>query len=93
MSYNIAKYVTAWYFNGLHDGETMADISQTVFMWSNNEAFKWTKTHTHTHTYKHTHGHTPVNAIGENAMHCISLKISLPLDISLSWQKVVYLHS
>ena len=31
MSYNIAEYVIGWHFNGLHrlhDGETMADLSQ-----------------------------------------------------------------
>ena len=50
----------------------MADLSQTVFIWFTNEAFKRTRTHSHIHT--NTHGYTLMNAIGENAMHCISLK-------------------
>ena len=48
-----------------------------------------TYTHTHTHIYTHirihihvhtntrAHGHTPTNAIGENALRCVSLKIRL----------------
>ena len=35
------------------------------------------RTHTHTHVSTHTYGHTPMNAMGENAMRCISLKIRL----------------
>ena len=86
MSYNIAKYVLGWCFNVLHDGETMADLSETVFVQSNSEALKRTNTytnshiythmliHTHTHTDTHTYTHTPTNAIGESAMRCSSLK-------------------
>ena len=76
MSYNIAEYVIGWRFNGLHDDKTMANLSQTTFVRSNNEAFKWTNTHTFTHTHTHTDTN-PMNAIGEYAMHCISLKIRL----------------
>ena len=54
----------------------MVDLSQTVFVWSANEAFKWMNTHiyTHTHTHTQTHMETTMNAIGKNAMHCILLK-------------------
>ena len=74
MIYNVAEYVTGWRVNGLHHGETMADLSQTVFDRSTNEAFKRTNTHTHTHihihirihihihTYAHTHTHTHAHA-------------------------------
>ena len=63
MSYNIAKYVIGWRFNGLHDGETMVNLSQTIFLRSNNEVLKGTNTHTHsqhvlTHAHTHTHTHT-----------------------------------
>ena len=62
MSYNIAEYDIGWLFNGLHDGETMTDLSETVFVRSNNWALKRTNTRTHTYTHtptsQHTHTHT-----------------------------------
>ena len=76
MSYNIAEFVIGWHFNDQYDGETMADLSQTVFMQSNNEAFK-RMNHKHTHTHKNIWKHTPTNAINENAMRCLLLKIRL----------------
>ena len=45
MSYNIAEYDSGWRFNVLRDGETMADLSKTIFVRSDNEAFKRTSTH------------------------------------------------
>ena len=51
MNYNIAEYVIGWRFNSQHHDETMADLSQTIFVRSNKEPFKRTKTHTSTHTY------------------------------------------
>ena len=79
MRYNIAEYVIGWRFIGQHGGETMADLSQTVFVRSNDEAFKRTNTHIHTHSHIHKliRTHTPKIAIGENAICCISLKIRL----------------
>ena len=76
MSYNIAKYVITWRFNGLRDCETMADLSKTVFVQSTNDAFKRTNTHIYIHAQMHTHIHTNTltNPIGENAMPCILLK-------------------
>ena len=47
---NIAKYVNEWRLNYLHHGNKMANLSQTVFVQSTNEALKWTNTHTHTHS-------------------------------------------
>ena len=46
----------------------MADLSQTVFVLSTNEAYG--------HTHIHTHGHTGESAmtIGDNATRCILLK-------------------
>ena len=65
-------------FNGLHDGDAMADSSQPVFVRSSNEEYKRTNTHTHTHTPQaHTYGNPPTSAIGENEMRCILLKIRL----------------
>ena len=32
MSFNIAEYVIGWRFNGQRDAETMADLTQTVFV-------------------------------------------------------------
>ena len=53
----------------------MVDLSQTVFMQSNNEVFKQTNTHTLT------------NATSENAMRCISLKIRLKANTpDISWR-------
>ena len=77
MSYNIAEYVTRWRFNLQQDVETMTDLSQTVFIRPNNYVFKRTHTHTNTHTHTHTliRTQTSTNAIGENAIRCISLKI------------------
>ena len=83
MSYNIAENDIGWRFNGPHVGKNMADLFQTIFMQSTNEACKWTNTqdtHTRTrararaHAHAHTHRHTLMNAIGENTMHYISLK-------------------
>ena len=51
MSYNVAEYVIEWCFNGLHDGTKMAELSQTIFLQSTNEAFTLTNTHTHTHVH------------------------------------------
>ena len=59
MSYNVAEYDIGWRFNGLRDGETMADLPQTVFARSNNEAFKQTNT-TYTKQIR-TYGHAPTN--------------------------------
>ena len=70
VSYNVAIYIIGERFNGMHDVEKMADLSQTVFMWSTNEAFKRTNTHTYIHTHTRTHAHTdtPTNAIGKDAI-------------------------
>ena len=38
---------------------------------------KHTHTHAHTHAHTHTHTHTLMNAIDENAMRCMLLKIRL----------------
>ena len=54
--------VVGWRFNGLHDGEKMVDLSQTIFMRSTNEAFKRTNTHTHTHTQTHRQTNTQTHA-------------------------------
>ena len=43
----------------MHDDETMADLSQTVFVRFNNKAFK--RTHTHARTHARTHAHTNTN--------------------------------
>ena len=51
-SYNVGEYVSGWRFNGLHDGEKMADLSQIVIVRSTNEVF--TRANTHTHTHKRT---------------------------------------
>ena len=54
-----------------------ADLSQTVFSgppMGRPNGRTHTHTHTHTHTNAHTHIHPPTNAIGENAMICISFK-------------------
>ena len=32
MSYNVAEYVIEWRFNGLRDGEKIADLSQTALV-------------------------------------------------------------
>ena len=77
MGYNVDEYVLGCRFNGLQDGETMVDLSQTDFVRSSIDAFQRTNTQIHTNTRTHTYGHTPTNAIGENAMRCISLKIKL----------------
>ena len=84
MSYNVAEYIIGWGFNGLHDGEIIAYLFQTVFVRSSNEAFKRTSTQTHTHThiyiyiyiciYTRAHGHTSTNAIDENTIRLISFK-------------------
>ena len=58
----------AFLFNGLQDGEKIANLSETVFVWFTKVAFTWTHTHTHEHTL--------LNAIGETATHFISLKNS-----------------
>ena len=95
MSY-IAEYVIGWRFNGLHNGKTMADLSQTVCVRSNNEAFKWTNTNTTQNIHKHIHTHTPTNAIGENAMRYATLRLKpcyRPTPLNISWRKVVHLHS
>ena len=55
MSYSNAEIVIGWRFNCLHDGDKMADLSQTVFVRSTNETYK--RTNTHTHTYTDTDGH------------------------------------
>ena len=77
MSYNISEY--GWRCNGVPDGETIADLCKAVFVPSNKEAFKrkntHTRTHTHACTHAHTHTDTPMNAMGENAMRSISLKL------------------
>ena len=43
MSYNVAKYVNGWHFYVQQDSEKMADLSQTMFVSSSNEAY--TQTH------------------------------------------------
>ena len=97
MSYNIAEYVVGWRFNSLHNGETMADLSQTVFVRYKNGAFKWTNTHKHTNTQAHTHTHTYTHtrthsdALQWARMQCVafSLKSSYrltPIDISCQRQ-------
>ena len=40
MSYKIAKYIIGWRFNGLHDGEKITNLSQTIFVRSTNEAIR-----------------------------------------------------
>ena len=77
----VGQYYELWHrrichwrhFNDLHDGETMADLTQTIFVWSNNEAFKRMNAHSHTRARAHarTHAHTLTNAICKNAMHWI----------------------
>ena len=70
MSYNIAEY--GWRFNGLRDGETIADLCKAVFVRSNNEAFKQTNSHTHTHTRASTHTYRHTNECNGpecNALH------------------------
>ena len=61
----------------LQDDQKIVDLSQIIFILSNNEAYGNTHTHTHTHTnthtLTHTHGHTdtrtdkPTLTIGGNA--------------------------
>ena len=66
MSYNVARWC-----------KKCAALSQTVFMWSINEAYgmdasKHTPTHTHkTHTHTHTHGRAEAS-YWQNEMHSIS---------------------
>ena len=83
----MAFYWPAWWWN--IDGF----ISNcAVHQWRGVQTDEHTHTHTHIHTHTHTrahcdaHGHTRTNAIGENAMRGISLKIMVytltPLDIS-----------
>ena len=55
MSYNVTEYITGCGFNGLHDGEKAADLLQTVFVRSTNEAFKRTNIHLHIHTRAYGH--------------------------------------
>ena len=76
----------------------MTKLSHTVFVPFTNEAFKrmntyartYSCTHARTHTWTYTRTHTRMNAIGENAIGCISLKNQAyrqtPHDIS--WREV-----
>ena len=53
----------------------MADLSQTVFVWSTNEADTYKQTHInthtlgHTHTHKHTHAHTHTHTYTHTHTH------------------------
>ena len=91
MSYNIAEH--GWRFNGLRDGETIADLCKAVFVRSNNEAFKRTNAHTHTQAHTHTDTHQWMQWARRQ---CLAFRLKsgyklTPLDIS--WRKVVQLHS
>ena len=81
MAYMIAKngrFIANRFYGPPGSGE--------AFNWTNTHTHAHTPhthphTHTHTHhTHTHTHHththmeHTPMNAIGENAMCCLSLK-------------------
>ena len=66
-------HIADWSFNGLQDGEAIADISQAVFVRSNNEAFKRMNTHTHTHTHTYTHTHTQAHTYGYTLRECNAL--------------------
>ena len=79
MRYDIDECVIGWPFNGLHDAEKMADLSETIFMWSTNEASTrtdTTRTHTHTNThtdtYTHTYTHTHTNTHTQAYIHTLT---------------------
>ena len=70
MSYNFAEHANGWRFNGLHDGEEMADYLQPF---SCGLSMRPSNGRTNTHTHILIRTLTPMNAIGENTTCCISL--------------------
>ena len=66
LSNNIAEH--GWRINDLHDDEAMADLSQAVFMWFNNDAFKHTNIHREANTHIPTHS-DECNRRECNALH------------------------
>ena len=62
MSYNVTEYVIGCLFNGLQNGDKNGVFSQTVFVWSNTEAYGWMATCTD----------KPTIAIKRNAISGIS---------------------
>ena len=68
-------------FNGLLDDETMVDLSRTVFVRSNNEAFKWANILADIHTDTE-----------ECNRQRFEFRLKLDHPLTLCW-KVVYLHS